>query len=132
MRLDRIDSTGKVGEPQEARAPLKTGATAFEQALRRATTAQGGVGTAAGPVLDFSKHALQRLEQRGIELDEPLLGRLTNGIDRAAAKGSRTTLVLVDRTAFVVGVPNRTVVTVADQDNLRERVFTNIDSMVIA
>jgi flagellar operon protein len=128
MRPDRIEQTGQVREAQTSQEALKTGAAGFAQALNAATAASSP--TTAG--VDFSKHALQRLEQRGIKLDDQLLGRLSGGIDRAAAKGSRTTLVLVDQTAFVVGVPNRTVVTVADQDNLKERVFTNIDSMVIA
>lgn len=129
MRADRIEQTQSVMAPTAPAAPLKTGATAFDSALKQAVGAQSA---AAGVGIDFSKHALQRLEQRGIKLDEPLVQRLSSGIERAASKGSRTTLVLVDRTAFVVGVPNRTVVTVADQENLRERVFTNIDSMVIA
>ncbi|MBI5833077.1 MAG: flagellar biosynthesis protein [Armatimonadetes bacterium] len=129
MRLDRIDKAGAIAGATEAQAPRKTGAVAFEEALRKAT---GSESTTAAPGLDFSKHALQRLEQRGIKLDDQLMERLTGAVDRAATKGSRTTLVLVDQTAFVVGVPNRTVVTVADQENLREKVFTNIDSMVIA
>ena len=129
MRLDRIDKTGAVQGATGAQVTRKTGATAFEDALRTATASES---TAAAPSLDFSKHALQRLEQRGIKLDDQLMERLTGAVDRAATKGSRTTLILVDQTAFVVGVPNRTVVTVADQENLREKVFTNIDSMVIA
>ena len=34
--------------------------------------------------------------------------------------------------AFVVSVPNRTVITAVDRDHMREHVFTNIDSAVIA
>lgn len=128
MRLDPIR------QAQEARQAARTSAraadgTAFQDALREAEARQSGTQT---PGVEFSKHSLERLEQRGIRLDSTLLGRLSDGIDRAAAKGSKTTLVLVDQTAFVVGVGNRTVVTVADQGNLKERVFTNIDSMVIA
>jgi hypothetical protein len=33
---------------------------------------------------------------------------------------------------MVVSVTNRTVVTVVDKDNLKQNVFTNIDSAVIA
>ena len=35
-------------------------------------------------------------------------------------------------TAFVVAVSNRTVVTAVDRDHMRDHVFTNIDSAVIA
>jgi flagellar operon protein len=80
----------------------------------------------------FSRHALQRLERRGIELNQPALERLGDGVTRAAGKGSRSSVVFVDGTAFVVAVPNRTVLTAVDPEHMREQVFTNIDSAVIA
>jgi flagellar operon protein len=86
---------------------------------------------AAGP-LKFSGHALDRIQRRGIDLGQPELARLEDGVARAAAKGGRESLVLMDGTAFVVSVPNRTVITAVDQDHMREQVFTNIDSAVIA
>jgi flagellar operon protein len=128
MRLDPIRQAQETRQAE--RTPARgADAAAFQDALRAAELRQT---TQVQPGVEFSKHSLERLSQRGIRLDTTLLGRLSDGIDRAAAKGSKTTLVLVDQTAFVVGVGNRTVVTVADQDNLKERVFTNIDSMVIA
>ena len=82
--------------------------------------------------LKFSGHALQRIQHRNINLDETTMARLDGGVQRAAAKGSRDSLVLVDETAFVVSVPNRTVITAVDREHMREQVFTNIDSAVIA
>ena len=82
--------------------------------------------------LHFSKHALQRVERRGIRLEGETLQRLNAGVDRAAAKGSRDSVVFLDGTAFVVSVNNRTVVTAVDTEHMREQVFTNIDSAVIA
>lgn len=87
---------------------------------------------AAPKPVQFSGHALQRIERRGIPIDDGAVARLAGGVDRAAAKGSRSSLVLVDETAFVVSVPNRTVVTAVDREHMREQVFTNIDSAVIA
>lgn len=127
MRLDPIRQSQEAQQTQRRGAAPAPGAD-FAEALRQATART----TAPATRVEFSKHALARLEQRGIRLDDTLLNRLADGIDRAEGKGSQTTLVLVDQTAFVVGVGNRTVVTVADQESLRERVFTNIDSMVIA
>jgi flagellar operon protein len=80
----------------------------------------------------FSRHALQRLERRGIALGDQDLNRLGDGVDRAAGKGSRSSAVFVDGTAFVVSVPNRTVITAVDPAHMRDHVFTNIDSAVIA
>jgi len=80
----------------------------------------------------FSRHALQRLQQRGIEVSAPTLARLSDGIARAAGKGSRDSVVFVDRAAFVVSVPKNTVITAVGSEHMREHVFTNIDSAVFA
>jgi flagellar operon protein len=85
-----------------------------------------------GSDVTFSGHALQRIERRGIPVDQSMLDRLNSGVDRAAAKGSRDSVVLVDDTAFVVSVRNRAVITAVDRDHMRDQVFTNIDSAVIA
>ncbi|HEX6458962.1 MAG TPA: TIGR02530 family flagellar biosynthesis protein [Thermoleophilaceae bacterium] len=82
--------------------------------------------------LQFSQHALQRIERRGIDLSDGTLQRLETGAARAASKGSRDSVVFVDGTAFVVSVRNKTVITAVDQEHMREHVFTNIDSAVIA
>jgi flagellar operon protein len=120
--LDRVGSAS-ASQPAAPAAPAATGGPAFADVL--ASKVQ------AAP-LRFSGHALQRIERRGITLDEPTLARLDGGVQRAAAKGSRDSLVLVDQTAFVVSVPNRTVITAVDREHMREQVFTNIDSAVIA
>ena len=80
----------------------------------------------------FSRHALERVSKRGIELGQATLQRLAGGVSRAASKGSRAAVVFVDNTAFVVSVPNNTVLTAVGSEHLREHVFTNIDSAVIA
>ena len=84
------------------------------------------------PELRFSAHAQTRLQSRNIALDPAHLSRLEGAVGRAASKGSRDALVLMDDMAMVVSVKNRTVVTVVDRDNLKQNVFTNIDSAVIA
>ena len=107
-------------------AGARASGPSFADALKDASKAGG-----AEP-LRFSKHALERVQRRGIALDPPTLGRLQEGVGRAAGKGSRDSIVLVDGTAFVVSVNNRTVVTAVGSEHMREHVFTNIDSAVIA
>lgn len=91
-------------------------------------------GPSFGQVLEttFSKHAVQRLERRQLSVDPTTLQRLNEGVARAAGKGAREAVVLVDDTAFVVSVANRTVITAVGRDQMRDHVFTNIDSAVIA
>jgi flagellar operon protein len=88
--------------------------------------------TAGSQPVQFSKHAVQRLERRQLAVDPTTMQRLQNGVDRAAGKGARDAVVLVDETAFVVSVTNRTVVTAVGKDQMKDHVFTNIDSAVIA
>ena len=95
----------------------------FASTLEQADAAHG---------LRFSKHALARAQRRGIELAPATLNRLAEGVNRAAGKGSRDSLVLVDGTAFVVSVSNHTVITAVGQEHMKDNVFTNIDSAVIA
>ena len=80
----------------------------------------------------WSAHAAARLKQRGISLTDTQLARLETAVDKAASKGSRDALVMMDDTAMVVSVKNRTVITALAKDQARDNVFTNIDSAVIA
>ena len=89
------------------------------------------LGEKSGAV-QLSGHAKARIERRGIQLDPATLSRLQNGVDRAAAKGSRESVVLVDDVAFVVSVKARTVITAVDRASMRDHVFTNIDSAVLS
>ncbi len=108
--------------PQPPRSPSASGPS-FAEVLQK---------TGASQPLHFSRHALERVQRRGIALDPTTLNRLHDGVDRAAGKGSRDSVVLVDGTAFVVAVGSRTVVTAVGAEHMREHVFTNIDSAVIA
>lgn len=81
--------------------------------------------------LHFSTHALERMQQRGIELTPRELERIQNAVETAATKGSRSSLVLMDERAFVVSVANRTVITALENDALRDQIVTQIDSAVI-
>lgn len=82
--------------------------------------------------VEFSRHAIQRLEERSIDLEAGnTLERLNKGVEIAADKGSSETLVLVDSNAFVVSVKNNKVITTLSNEDLRGNIFTNIDSTVI-
>ena len=119
---------GGAQAPQTSRASTAAATNAAGQTFADVLATQ--TSTAQAP--HFSKHALDRLQRRGIDVSQASLQRLTDGINKAAAKGSRNSVVFVDNTAFVVSVANNTVVTAVGAQNMREHVFTNIDSAVIA
>jgi flagellar operon protein len=79
----------------------------------------------------FSRHARARLESRGIEMDDEALSRLDEGVSRLAEKGAQESLVLMDDSAFIVGVPKRTVITAMSRSEAMGQVFTAIDSTLV-
>jgi flagellar operon protein len=79
----------------------------------------------------FSKHASMRLQDRNISLTDAQNERLVQGMEQASKKGIQDSLILMDSIAFIVNVPNRTVVTAMDQTETTTNVFTNIDGAVI-
>jgi flagellar operon protein len=60
------------------------------------------------------------------------LALLNQAVDRAESKGAKESLVLMDQLALIVSIKNRTVITAVDGESMKENVFTNIDSAVIA
>ncbi|MBO5266432.1 MAG: hypothetical protein IJX15_00500 [Ruminiclostridium sp.] len=82
--------------------------------------------------VDFSAHAIRRLESRQIDvIENDKMERLNKGVEIAAEKGSEESLILIDSTAFVVSVKNNKVITTVSADDLKGNIFTNIDSTVI-
>ncbi|MNB64169.1 hypothetical protein D3C81_63080 [compost metagenome] len=82
-------------------------------------------------MLKFSNHAAKRLEQRGIQLGTQQLDQINSAVEQAAAKGSKESLILMKDLAFIVNIPNRTVVTAIDGSSMKNNVFTQIDSTVV-
>lgn len=97
--------------------------TSFQDLLRQKLSEQSE--------LSFSKHAVSRAVERGLDLSQSSLARLEEGVRIAEQKGLDDTLILVDSTAFIVSVKNNTVITAVDGENLRGNVFTNIEGTVI-
>lgn len=81
--------------------------------------------------LKFSKHALERLADRQIDLTKEQITRLENGAEKASQKGINESLVMVDSLAFIVSVKNQTVITAMDSKETTDHIFTNIDGAVL-
>jgi len=79
----------------------------------------------------FSAHALQRLQEREIELKPHEVEKLAEAMQKAGQKGARSTLLLYQDMAFIASVKNNTIITAVNGENLKDHVFTNIDSAVL-
>jgi flagellar operon protein len=82
-------------------------------------------------LVHFSNHAEQRLKQRGIEFKPEQLAKIQSAINKAASKGAKESLMLINDTALIVNIKNRTVVTALDEASMKDNLFTQIDSAVI-
>lgn len=82
--------------------------------------------------LKFSNHAQKRLESRNIKFSESEMNKIYNAVEKAELKGAKDSLILMNETALIVNIPNKTVVTAMPIEEQTENVFTNIDSVVIS
>lgn len=118
----RVDPRTAPGQPQ---APPGRGSV-FADELRRAR--EFG---AVDEGVKVSAHAQQRLEQREISFTADERQAIAEAVRHLSGKGSREALLIRGDAAFVVNVPNRTIVTAVNQAELKEKVFTNIDSAMM-
>lgn len=130
--------------PNSPDTAAKTSESPFAAELKSLMAAQNGAGNAyqftpttaeqleimSG--INFSRHAVERINQRNIDvMTDDKLRRLSKGVELAESKGSDDALVIVDKTAFVVSVRSNKVITAVNADDMQGNVFTNIDSTVI-
>ena len=116
--------TGTPGEPPANRPRESAGSdNAFKELLEQRLKEESQV--------SFSKHAMERVVERGVDVSSEKLDRLNEGVRMAEEKGLREPLILLGTTAFVVNVKNNKVVTVVNEDSLKGTVFTNIDGTVM-
>lgn len=96
----------------------------FAKELRSQLEASEGV--------EFSRHAIERISERQIDISsDNTLERLNRAVRLADQKGSNDALVMIDSNAFIVSVKNNKVITTLSADDMKENIFTGIDSTVI-
>lgn len=131
LRSNVSVTTGKAGAvnipqnvPNSTASPQSSDfAKELENQLRQLNSESG---------VQFSKHAMDRISERNIDLSaDNKLDRLNKAVTLAGEKGSDDALVMIDSTAFVVSVKNNKVITTLTADDMQGSIFTNIDSTVI-
>lgn len=95
----------------------------FEQLLQEAIQQKQEV--------QFSKHAKERIDQRGIEVTTTLMNDLNNAVEKAKQKGAKDVVIIGPKEVFIVNIPNNIVVTTLSGAEMKNNIFTKIDSAVI-
>lgn len=79
----------------------------------------------------LSAHAMERLKDRNINLDDEDIKRLNDAMEKADLKGAKESVLLYKDIAFVASIKNKTIITAVGKDKANENIFTNIDSAVV-
>lgn len=78
--------------------------------------------------IKISAHALSRMGEREITLDEEDLKKINEAVDTLEKKGAKESLLLYKDSAFIASIQNRTIITAMKGRELD--IVTNIDSAV--
>ena len=78
----------------------------------------------------FTKHASIRKEQRNIQVSESDLEKLGDACDKAQQKGIGNALIMMDNSAFIVNAADKRVITVMDKNEMKNKLFNDIDGAV--
>lgn len=116
-QLKRVERSSPVHQP--AATKTSNPEISFEKELDQATA------------LQFSKHAEKRLLSRNLELSQVDRAKLQDAVSSLEKKGARDSLVLMGEKAFIVNVPSKTVITALTKEQMKEQIFTNIDSTML-
>jgi flagellar operon protein len=81
--------------------------------------------------LTISKHATERLEQRGINISQERWNKIEEKVSQAKAKGVSDSLVLLKDAALIVSAKNNTVITAMGRQEAAEQIFTNINGTIV-
>ncbi len=122
--------TGHYLNPNTSQTPVKESSFSFENILKQKVDAESDAGSRTGEI-KFSKHAMQRLTDRNIDLSSEQLDRLKKGAQLSNEKGIKESLVLMDEYAFIVNTQKNTVITAMEQGRNGENIYTNIDGAVL-
>ena len=122
QRVSGLERRDAPRAPVQQRKPSGGFGEMFRQELDQAEQSAQGVA--------FSKHAINRAQERGIEVTPDLMDQLAGSVIRAQAKGATNILAMDTEKAFIINVPSAKVITAITQEEMKENIFTNIDGAV--
>jgi flagellar operon protein len=123
MKVNQVNSYEDIRQLKLRQGAAPERSSGFGDLLKRQIESRGE--------LQFSRHAAERVSQRGIEVSEPLLNDLWSAVEKARSKGAKDVVIISERGAFIVNVPNNIVVTTMSEKEMKENIFTNIDSAIL-
>ncbi|MGG3451330.1 TIGR02530 family flagellar biosynthesis protein [Domibacillus aminovorans] len=90
--------------------------------------------TSSKPIISkpiISKHAEQRLKERGIAINSDQWQSIGEKLAEAGSKGVKDSLILLKDAALIASAKNNTVITVMNREEARSQIFTNINGTIV-
>ncbi len=126
--MEPITKVRAAGQPQavQPQKPNRAAGNGFGELLQSRIEEKR-----AQQPINFSKHAMARAEERGIQLTPDLMDQLAGSVEKAQEKGATNILAFNATQAFIINVPYGRVITTLSQEEMKENIFTNIDGAVL-
>lgn len=119
--VPQVGHKDKAGAEKAIANKLRPGQKSEFGALLKTLT--GGV--------QVTNHAAKRLMERQIDFSGDEFVKVNKAIDELKNKGGNDALIITESAAYIVDVPNNKLVTAVDRGELKDNVFTNIDSTIL-
>ena len=103
--------------------PAQNNASTFNETLKTVTSLP--------KELTISKHAAQRLTERGIHLNEKEWSLIGEKLSEAKSKGVTDSLVVLKNAALVASAKNHTIITAMNREEAGSHLFTNINGAIL-
>ncbi|SIQ66204.1 TIGR02530 family flagellar biosynthesis protein [Domibacillus enclensis] len=108
--------------PAKTESKQKTSMT-FQETLKTISSAP--------EALTISKHAEQRLNERGIHIHENEWNLIGQKLTEAKSKGVTDSLVVLKDAALIASAKNNTIITAMNREEASTRIFTNINGTIL-
>ncbi|PKG24934.1 TIGR02530 family flagellar biosynthesis protein [Niallia nealsonii] len=115
----------------KSQAAIKNSLNAIKAQKTASFSAHLQVSIGAFDKLNISKHANERLQQRGIVIDDAKWKQIEAKVKQARQMGVKESLVLLNDAALIVSAKNNTVITAMDRQEATEQIFTNINGTIV-
>lgn len=78
----------------------------------------------------FSRHAADRISQRNISLSSSEIKDINDALEVSKTKGVKDSVIIMNDLVLIANVASKTIVTLGNKEDFKQKVFTNIDGAV--
>ncbi|MFA9456089.1 TIGR02530 family flagellar biosynthesis protein [Halalkalibacter sp. AB-rgal2] len=81
--------------------------------------------------LVFTKHAKNRMESRGISIDDNKWIEIENKVVEARKKGIKESVVITEDATLLINAQTHTIITALNRNEAKSQIFSNINGTIL-